>query len=162
MAYVRITTTLLLLVISVGQAHPEQNRQSPRVDAAASKAITATTKKDSAHDLYTVGLAAGDPSETEFAIAVDIAAAITAGQESGPRGEGFRVRPVATNGGIDNVRDLLSVHGVDLAIVPMNLLDSLKQSGRLKGMERVSYVMKLHSQELHILAAPQYARLEDL
>src|SRR5581483_9247258 len=64
-------------------------------------------------------LAASRPDAPYFAMANDIAAAIggTAG---------VRVVPMATGGGVQNLRDLVYLRGVDLFIVPANVLANPK------------------------------------
>src|SRR5690242_16449389 len=75
---------------------------------------------------YTTGLVAGTLQCTEFAIAQDIAATLATGQEGGPHGEvALRVVPIAGNGGIRNIMDVLTRAGADMTIAPVVLADRL-------------------------------------
>ena len=82
-----------------------------------------------------------------------------------PRPGGVRVLPVAGNGGVQNLEDLLLLTGIDMAIVGQEHLGELKARdpalyGGIGGVVR--YVAKLHDSEVHILARAPYERLVDL
>jgi uncharacterized protein len=73
-----------------------------------------------------------------------------------------RVLPVVGHGSVQNVLDLKALRGVDLAIVQSDVLETVKQKKLVPGIETVNYIAKLHNEELHILARPEIARVEDL
>jgi len=73
-----------------------------------------------------------------------------------------RVLPVVGHGSVQNVLDLKALRGVDLAIVQSDVLEAAKQKKLVPGVEIVNYIAKLHNEELHILARPEIARIEDL
>src|SRR3954468_14644687 len=66
----------------------------------------------------TVGILTGRPNRTDFAIAHEISTVLATGQETGPRGEvALRILPMVGKGGIQNVRDVLTLlPGADMAI----------------------------------------------
>jgi uncharacterized protein len=73
-----------------------------------------------------------------------------------------RVLPVVGHGSVQNVLDLKALRGVDVAIVQSDVLEAVKQKKLVPGIETVNYIAKLHNEELHILARPEIARIEDL
>lgn len=124
---------------------------------------SASNRKSTTADAYTVGIAASSPNEVEFTIVSDIAAVLTTGYETGPHGESFRVLPVVNTGGLQGIRDVVSWRGVDLAIIPVDLLDILQNRNEFKGLkDKLVYVARLFDQELHIVASPEVTQLTDL
>jgi uncharacterized protein len=73
-----------------------------------------------------------------------------------------RVLPVVGHGSVQNVLDLKALRGVDLAIVQSDVLEAAKQKKLVPGVEIINYLAKLHNEELHILARPEIARIDDL
>jgi uncharacterized protein len=73
-----------------------------------------------------------------------------------------RVLPVVGHGSVQNVVDLKALRGVDLAIVQSDVLEAAKQKKLVPGVEILNYIAKLHNEELHVLARPEIARIEDL
>jgi TRAP-type uncharacterized transport system substrate-binding protein len=73
-----------------------------------------------------------------------------------------RVLPVVGHGSVQNVLDLKALRGVDLAIVQSDVLEAAKQKKLVPGVEIINYIAKLHNEELHILARPEIARIDDL
>jgi TRAP-type uncharacterized transport system substrate-binding protein len=73
-----------------------------------------------------------------------------------------RVLPVVGHGSVQNVLDLKALRGIDLAIVQSDVLEAAKQKKLVPGVEIINYIAKLHNEELHILARPEIARIEDL
>jgi TRAP-type uncharacterized transport system substrate-binding protein len=78
-------------------------------------------------------------------------------------GDGLRLIPLDAAGGIDSLRDLLLLRGVDLALVPGNVLGDAGTAEALPGLRnRLAYVTVLYGEELHILAGPGVAAVENL
>ena len=90
-------------------------------------------------------------------MARDIAAAIGETEE-------LRLLAVDGAGGADNIRDLLFLRGIDLALVPANVLahPSTAASFGPNLPQRLNFVVQLYSEEIHILAGRTIASLEDL
>jgi uncharacterized protein len=112
----------------------------------------------------TVGIVTGRPNGTDFAIAQEISIVLATGQETGPRGEvALRIVPMVGKGGIQNVRDMLTLPGADLGIAPKTLLDRLRASKQLGDISKsLVYVAPLFQEELHILARREIRTVADL
>jgi TRAP-type uncharacterized transport system substrate-binding protein len=98
-------------------------------------------------------LLSGHPGTTYFAMAHDIAA-VLGGNDN------LRLLAVEGPGGRENVRDLLFLRGMDLALVPANALAAV---GDLYGPglpQRLTYITKLYSEEVHIIAGPDVSSFE--
>ena len=99
----------------------------------------------------------GYPGTTYSGLAHDIATAL------GGR-DGLRLLAVDDAGGTENLRDLLLLRGVDLALVPANTLvygnDAAIFGPSLR--ERLSYITLLYGEELHILVGPGTDSFENL
>jgi TRAP-type uncharacterized transport system substrate-binding protein len=105
----------------------------------------------------TLVVAAGRPGTSYMAMAGDLAAAVAA---SG----GVRLLPLTTNGGAANLEDLLFLRGVDLAIVPANVLASARTTHALGAAvaHRIAYVTALYSEGVHVIAGHGIAAIGDL
>jgi TRAP-type uncharacterized transport system substrate-binding protein len=105
----------------------------------------------------TLVLAASRPGTSYMAIAGDLVTAVAA---SG----GLRLLPVATDGGMANLRDLLFLRGVDLAIVPTNVLAHARTTNALGGTlpQKIAYVTALYSEGVHVIAGRGIAAIGDL
>jgi len=105
----------------------------------------------------TLIVAASRPGATYLAMANDLVAAIGA---SGS----LRILPIAADGGLANLQDLLYLRGVDLAIVPANVLAYAKATDAFgSGLaQRVVYVTPLYGEEVHIIVGRSIASIDDL
>jgi TRAP-type uncharacterized transport system substrate-binding protein len=105
----------------------------------------------------TVMILGGRPGATAFDIAHDMAAALGAG-------DGPRLIPLDAMGGIDSLRDLLLLRGVDLALTPRNVLDDAGTAAALgPGLrDRLAYVTVLYGEELHVLTGLGVPAVENL
>lgn len=81
-----------------------------------------------------------------------------------PADGGVRVVVVDTPGGIDTLRDLTLLRGIDLAIVPSNVLSFADRTGALGSdlKARLSYVAALYGEEVHVLAGPGVTSFDNL
>ncbi len=78
--------------------------------------------------------------------------------------DNLRVLPIASDGAMTNVRDILLLRGVDLGISSVQALNALKASGEY-GPDldrRIAYVAQLPADIFHVLARPEYKSLQDL
>jgi TRAP-type uncharacterized transport system substrate-binding protein len=73
-----------------------------------------------------------------------------------------RLLPVVGRGAIDNVIDLKALRGIDMAIVQTDVLDYARQRGMPHLEGSITYVAKLHTEELHLLARADVSSLEEL
>ena len=81
------------------------------------------------------------------------------------RPDGIRVLPVIGVGGLQNLKDVLFLKGIDMGIVDQDNLALLKKrdSEALRGYrERVHYITKLYNAELHVVARHDIKSLADL
>ena len=77
--------------------------------------------------------------------------------------EGLRVLSMLGKGSQQNIRDLLYLNQVDLAIVQSDVLAHYKDTGEIEGIDRkIGYVTKLYNEEIHILARPDIQSLKQL
>jgi TRAP-type uncharacterized transport system substrate-binding protein len=95
----------------------------------------------------TLVLATGHPTTSYFAMAHDIASLVA-------KGEGVRLLPLSGDGGLGTLRDLLYLRGVDLAMVPANVLVRARETEALGPAlaQRVAYVTRLFNEEVHLVA----------
>jgi uncharacterized protein len=109
------------------------------------------------HNEAAVMILGGPPGTTYFNLAHDMAATLAAA--SGPR-----LIVVDAPGGTESLRDLLLLRGIDLALVPGNVLDYANATGAVgPGLgERLTYVTVLYGEEIHVLAGPGIASIKDL
>jgi len=79
-------------------------------------------------------------------------------------GDNRRVLPITGAGAVRNVRDILLIRGVDLAITSVTALNSVKESGELGPNldRRVAYITTMSVDIFHVLAQPEFNSLKDL
>jgi TRAP transporter TAXI family solute receptor len=78
-------------------------------------------------------------------------------------GDKLRILPVASDGALANVRDLVLLKGVDLAITTVQTLNLLKASGEYGAIEQqVAYIAPLSVDTFHVLARPEIGSIKDL
>lgn len=107
-------------------------------------------------NMSTVGIAAGRTEGAPLRFAAELARALD-------DGDNMRLLPIVTRGPFENVRDLLFLRGVDMAIVYGDVLDHYKKHPPLPEFEsRINYITHLFPSEVHIFARPEIAKLEDL
>jgi uncharacterized protein len=109
------------------------------------------------HNEAAVMILGGPPGTTYFNLAHDMAATLAAGN-------GLRLIAVDAPGGLESLRDLLLLRGIDLALVPGNVLDYANATGAVgPGLrERLTYVTALYGEEVHVLAGTGIASIKDL
>jgi TRAP-type uncharacterized transport system substrate-binding protein len=79
-------------------------------------------------------------------------------------GGSVRVLPVAVDGGRANQQDALFLRGIDMAIVPANVLADAKARSAFGGglTHRLAYLTLLYSEEVHIVAGSGVNAVGDL
>jgi len=105
----------------------------------------------------TLLVATSHPSTSYFGMVGDLASVLSGS-------EGVRIVAVAGNGGLLTLRDLLFLRGIDMAIVPSNVLAHAKTTEALGGglVQRVAYIARLYSEEVHLLVGPSVRSIGDL
>ena len=105
---------------------------------------------------WTIGMAAGLPEGTFLPFAAEIARNLNDGNE-------LRVLPMVTPGATDNVRDLLYLRGVDIAITHTDVFDHFKNIEKISNIERrVNFVTSLYVSEIHLIVRPEIKSVQDL
>jgi uncharacterized protein len=99
----------------------------------------------------------GHPGTTYFSMARDIAAALGGNEE-------LRLLPIDTGGGTENLRDLLYLRGVDMALLPSNALVQVNATAMFGAnlSQRLTYITQLYSEEVHVLVRPDILSFEQL
>ncbi len=71
---------------------------------------------------------------------------------------------MSSGGGIETLRDLLFLRGVDMAIVPANALAQAKATELLgPGLpQRIAYIARLYNEEVHLVVGRNIKALADL
>jgi TRAP-type uncharacterized transport system substrate-binding protein len=105
----------------------------------------------------TLIVATSHPTASYFAMAHAIASAIE-------KNDDLRLLPMSSGGGIETLRDLVFLRGVDLAIVPVNALAQAETTGSLgSGLpQRIAYIARLYNEEVHLLVGRNTKVLADL
>jgi uncharacterized protein len=76
---------------------------------------------------------------------------------------GIRVLPIAGQGAVANIRDLLFLRGVDLAIVNSDVLGHLDMTGEFPdARRRVRFISQLFDQKVYVLARKDLKSIDDL
>jgi TRAP-type uncharacterized transport system substrate-binding protein len=105
---------------------------------------------------WTVGLMAGALDETALRMASNMASVLNDGPD-------LRLVPMIGESSIRNVTDLFYLKGVDAVIVQSDVLTHLRRTNVMREIDnRLQYVAKLHSAELHVLSRMTYLCLADL
>lgn len=74
-----------------------------------------------------------------------------------------RLLPVIGRGALQDLIDLKALRGVDIGIIQTDVLNYAKKNKVMPGIENVvTYIAKLHNEELHILARAEIGKVEDL
>jgi uncharacterized protein len=111
----------------------------------------------SKHNQAALMILGGRPGTSYFDIAHDMADALA-------EGDGIRLIPMDAAGGIGSLQDLLLLRGVDLALVPGNVLAGADRTAALgPGLrERLTYVTALYGEEVHVVAGRGVSSFENL
>ncbi|NGM20792.1 TAXI family TRAP transporter solute-binding subunit [Roseomonas stagni] len=104
----------------------------------------------------TVGIVAGGVDGTYIRIAADLAAVLDDADR-------LRVIAMIGRGSVQNIADIMVLRGVDLGIVQSDVLAYARRERLFPSVDRlIQYVCKLYDEEIHILAAPGIASVQDL
>jgi TRAP-type uncharacterized transport system substrate-binding protein len=144
----------------------EPGSAAPRLQWATARSVRqpALVKQVAPANRYTVGFVTGAPTGTDATIAHEISTVLAIGQETGPNGEmALRVLPMVGQGGIQNVRDVLTLPGADISVIPVVLLNRLRDSKELGDIDKkLVYLAPLYTEEIHIVARPEIRSVADL
>ena len=74
-----------------------------------------------------------------------------------------RVLPVVGKGALQILVDLKYLRGIDMAILPTDVLEYARAQRLSPGIEAsLAYITKLHNEEFHLLARPEIKDIADL
>jgi TRAP-type uncharacterized transport system substrate-binding protein len=161
-----VLSVVLLMAACMAQLIPGATAQTNALER-----VTNTTNETSPlkkagppHDQYMAGIVTGDPHGTEFAAASEIATLIATGQETGPHGElALGVAPMVGDGGLQNIRDVLTLAEADMSIVPEALLNGAPGVQGLGDVrKKIVYIARLYVEEFHLLAPRPIQNISDL
>ncbi len=123
---------------------------------AASARYGASLPAQAAVNRGVVELETGRADGASVAIAEDLADLIDDGATR-------RVLPIISKGGLNNIVDLQLLRGIDLAIVPDDVLNDAKQQNRSPSLDyNITYVTKLYNEEFHLIARSDIKTINDL
>ena len=136
---------VLVAIIAIAASPSGMAQQAPSKGALAAQTNAGT-----------VGIISGGVDGTYVRIAADLAAVLDDGQT-------LRVLPVLGKGSLQNLVDILYLHGIDVGIVQSDVLAYVKQRHLYPGVEQsLQYITKLYDEEVHVLARKDITRIEDL
>jgi TRAP-type uncharacterized transport system substrate-binding protein len=142
--------TLASVVLTLQPAKVNAQTQSVRPPTGASS----WTMRREKMNAWAVGLAGGQLEGAPIRFAAEIARVV----DDGPN---MLVLPIVTRGPVENMNALLSLRGVDMAIVNSDALEEYKV--QLPDIQsRVVYLLSLFPSELHIFVRPEIQSLQDL
>ena len=152
-----LLVAVFAVALSLPQAVPAQEGPTKR------KLLRAPTAADSGEgntvakvNNWTVGLAGGLPEGTFLRFAAEIARNV-----NDP--ENLRVLPVVTQGATDNIKDLLYLRGIDIAITNADVLEHFKTTERIPNIEkRINFVSEMVISEVHVVVRAEINSFADL
>lgn len=107
-------------------------------------------------DPNTIRVIGGPLSGTTLALAADLAEVLDAGSR-------LRILPIVGKGSMQNIADLVQMHGIDVAIAQSDVLAHAQRQHAYAGLSRtVQYITKLYDGEVHVLASRDVRTLADL
>jgi len=127
--------------------------QAPRAPTAASSGESNTVSKV---NNWTVGLAGGLPEGTFLRFGAEISRNLNFSDE-------LRVLTIVTPGATDNVKDLLYLKGIDIAITHADVFEHFRNVEKIPNIEkRVNFISEMYISELHVLVRPEINSFKDL
>jgi TRAP transporter TAXI family solute receptor len=144
------------VVASAGWVDAGWAQQKKRTVRAPTAAETGEMGKVFEINSWTVGLAGGLPTGTFIRFAAEIARNLNDPAQ-------MRVLPVITQGATDNVKDLLYLRGIDIAITNADVLEHFKTKERIANIEkRINFISEMVISEVHLVVRPEISSIQDL
>lgn len=104
----------------------------------------------------TVSIITGQPGYLSSRLASDLSAVLD-------EGDNLRVLAIAGRGAISDLIDTLRLRGIDLAVVPADVLDYVDQTKLLPELKaKLRFVSRLYNKTAHLVAGSGIKTLEDL
>ncbi|TMJ77624.1 MAG: C4-dicarboxylate ABC transporter substrate-binding protein, partial [Alphaproteobacteria bacterium] len=105
---------------------------------------------------WTVGLATGLPEGTFLRFGAEIARNLNDSDE-------LRVLATVTPGATENIKDLLYLKGMDVAITHADVFEHFRTVDKIPNIERrVNFISEMYISELHVLVRPEINSFKDL
>jgi TRAP transporter TAXI family solute receptor len=144
---------LACVLVGGGLSRGAEAQQRLRAPTAAE---TGETSKVQQINNWTLGLAGGLPEGTFIRFGAEIARNLNDPAE-------LRVLPVITQGATDNIKDLLYLKGIDVAITNADVLDYFKNTERIPNIEkRINFVSEMVISEVHLVVRAGINSIKDL
>jgi TRAP-type uncharacterized transport system substrate-binding protein len=151
--FIFAAAVLSLMLASSQFLEAQDKRRFPRAPTAADSGEGNTVAKVNS---WTVGLAGGLPEGTFLRFAAEISRNVN-------QPENLRVLPVVTQGATNNIRDLLYLRGIDIAITNADVLEHFKTVERIPNIERrIHFVSEMVVSEVHLVVRPEINSIKDL
>ncbi len=142
--YRAIVTTISMLMASfvfMAEASAQRNSASANLNSS---------------NRGTVGIVTGNADSTALSATSDLAQVLDDGNR-------LRIIPFVGQGSQQNVADLLYLKGVDVTIIPSDVLSFFDRTRRYPGIKnKLQYITKLYNEEFHVLANMNYKCINDL
>ena len=104
----------------------------------------------------TVGVISGGVDGTYIRITSDLSTVLDDGDR-------LRVLAMIGKGSVQNIHDIVHLRGVDIGIVQSDVLTFAKRDSLIPGVtKQIQYITKLYDEEVHVLARPEIAAIQDL
>ena len=141
---------LLLASTIVASAQTPRQTQSPPPAAAPPNAAAERLNEN------TVTIISGNPNGTYLQIAYDMAAVLD-------DGDNLRVLGVIGKGGMQNVRDVRMLKGIDLGLTQSNVLSYFRRTNEIGPIDgKIVYIARMFTEEMHIVVRSDITAIEQL
>lgn len=141
-----------LAVLGPSLPHPAYAQAIPNSLSAPSADAAVRERKNQ----WTVGVAGGLLSGTNMTFANELAQVLD-------DGDNLRVLPVVTYGAASNLDDLLYLRGIDVAVTQSDVFEFFRTQRKITNLEnRINYIIRLPTAELHVVARTEVNSLQDL
>ena len=150
-----LMSAIALALASIALVTPAST-QSPRTSGPTRAVAAGEGEEISRVNNWTVGLAGG-PIEGAFIwYAADLGTALN-------DGDNLRVLPIITSGAGDNVKDLVYLKGIDVALTNTDVLDHVQRTSHIANLSnRIQFIAPLFTTDVHVFARPEIKTLADL
>src|SRR5690348_17924416 len=146
---------LWLSGIDVSNLEPVSAANAQAIPKTLEQGGTETALRDRKNS-WTVGVAGGLLSGTYMTFADELAQVLD-------DGDNLRVLPMVTYGAASNLDDLLYLRGVDVAVTQSDVFEYFRTQRKTVNLEnRINYIIRLPTSEMHVLARSDINSLADL
>ena len=148
---------LSCVVPAIETAHAQSTEPIRLAQAQQRSSITPREQMREQMNENVLNLMGGQLGAVYIVIAHDISVAVNDGNS-------MRVLPVVGGAGVQNIRDVVFLRGVDLGVTNILSLNKLKETGELGPNldQQVAYIAPLFNETMQVVARPEINRIEDL